>query len=328
MWNFMSNNPNNFVQSYEEGIARVKKGGYAYLVESITNEYARAIDCELMQIGGLLDTKGYGIGTPAGSPWREKISNAILQLQENGELQELYSKWWIKENLNRCERQEKSLSKTESASELSLASVGGVFAVLALGMCLAFIVAILEFFWISTKPQTYANDPLSMKERMIRDWKFAACNTKARLHHSSKRRSLSISSRGRDYEETLKQLREANRMLNEERPAETDSDKVVLAPRKKNVEFPNSLNGSGSYERGHKTLSYNFTSRSSELINDTGSFDEIYNYDTQNGSGSNQKRVRMKKLRRNRTNGTSQNGNGISNTNTFDLNVGRQFYEI
>ena len=92
MWNFMSNNPNNFVQSYEEGIERVKRGGYAYLVESITNEYARAIDCELMQIGGLLDTKGYGIGTPAGSPWREKISNAILQLQENGELQELYSK--------------------------------------------------------------------------------------------------------------------------------------------------------------------------------------------------------------------------------------------
>lgn len=320
MWNFMSNNPNNFVQSYEDGIARVKKGGYAYLVESITNEYARAIDCELMQIGGLLDTKGYGIGTPAGSPWREKISNAILQLQENGELQELYSKWWIKENLNRCEQREKSLSKTETASELSLASVGGVFAVLALGMCLAFIVAICEFFWISTKPQTYANDPLSMKERMIRDWKFAACNTKARLHQSSKRRSLSVSSRGRDYEETLKQLREANRMLNEER-AETDSDRVAV-PRKKNVDFPNELGGSGSYERGHKTLSYNFTSHSSELINDTGSFDDIYSYSTQNGLRSNQKRSRMKKLRKTR------NTSGIGNANTLDLSVRRQLYEI
>ena len=57
MWNFMSNNPEHFVRSTEEGIMRIKRGGYAYLVESITNEYARARDCDLMQVGGLLDTK-------------------------------------------------------------------------------------------------------------------------------------------------------------------------------------------------------------------------------------------------------------------------------
>ena len=61
--------------------------------------------------------KGYGIGTPTGSPWREKISNAILQLQENGELQELYSKWWVHSNLNMCDRREKNDNKVESASE-------------------------------------------------------------------------------------------------------------------------------------------------------------------------------------------------------------------
>lgn len=60
MWNFMSNNPEQFVASTEEGINRIKNGGYAYLVESITNEYARARDCDLMQVGGLLDTKGFG----------------------------------------------------------------------------------------------------------------------------------------------------------------------------------------------------------------------------------------------------------------------------
>ena len=38
---------------------------------------------------------------------------------------------------------------------------------------------------------------------MIRDWKFAACNTKARLHHSSNRRSLSVNSRRRTYEGRL-----------------------------------------------------------------------------------------------------------------------------
>jgi hypothetical protein len=66
MWNFMSSNSDVFVKSTEEGIERVKKGGYAYLVESTTNEYVRQRDCELMQVGGLIDTKGYGIGTPTG----------------------------------------------------------------------------------------------------------------------------------------------------------------------------------------------------------------------------------------------------------------------
>jgi hypothetical protein len=58
MWSFMSTNPDVFVKSTNEGINRVKKGGYAYLLESTTNEYNRQRDCELIQIGGLLDTKG------------------------------------------------------------------------------------------------------------------------------------------------------------------------------------------------------------------------------------------------------------------------------
>lgn len=67
MWNFMNSDQSNFVQSTEEGIDKIKKSNYAYLVESITNEYVRQRDCELMQVGGLLDTKGYGIGTPTGN---------------------------------------------------------------------------------------------------------------------------------------------------------------------------------------------------------------------------------------------------------------------
>ena len=62
----MRSNPEVFVKSTEEGIKKVKQGGYAYLLESITNDYLRQRDCELMQVGGLLDSKGYGIGTPTG----------------------------------------------------------------------------------------------------------------------------------------------------------------------------------------------------------------------------------------------------------------------
>lgn len=73
MWNFMhSKQPSVFVKSTEEGIARVLNSNYAYLLESTMNEYYRQRNCNLTQIGGLLDTKGYGIGMPLGE-WGVRI---------------------------------------------------------------------------------------------------------------------------------------------------------------------------------------------------------------------------------------------------------------
>lgn len=67
MWNYMnSKQPSVFVKSTEEGIARVLNSRYAFLLESTMNEYHRRLNCNLTQIGGLLDTKGYGIGMPLG----------------------------------------------------------------------------------------------------------------------------------------------------------------------------------------------------------------------------------------------------------------------
>lgn len=60
MWNQMTYDPKVFVGSVEEGIEKVKKEDFAFFLESTTNEYTRERDCELIQIGGLLDTKAYG----------------------------------------------------------------------------------------------------------------------------------------------------------------------------------------------------------------------------------------------------------------------------
>lgn len=74
MWNFMhSKQPSVFVKSTEEGIARVLNSNYAYLLESTMNEYYRQRNCNLTQIGGLLDTKGYGIGMPLGEERHGRI---------------------------------------------------------------------------------------------------------------------------------------------------------------------------------------------------------------------------------------------------------------
>lgn len=89
-----SNLPTVFVNSSKEGIARVKTGNYAYLMESSMLEFHMSNDCELTTVGGLLDSKGYGIALPKGSPLRNLFSQAILKLQENTILESLKNKWW------------------------------------------------------------------------------------------------------------------------------------------------------------------------------------------------------------------------------------------
>ena len=112
-------------------------------MESTSIEFVVERECELYQVGSLLDSKGYGIATPSDSPYRSLISDAILKLQEEGKLHLLKEKWW---SGNRCEN--KNIKKVAvAANELGLANVGGVFVVLAAGSCIAVIICLCEFVW-------------------------------------------------------------------------------------------------------------------------------------------------------------------------------------
>jgi len=66
-----------FVDSTEKGIEMVKQGQYAFLLESRMLEYIIQRSCDLTQVGGLLDSKGYGIGTPRGSVWPFQLNLLI-----------------------------------------------------------------------------------------------------------------------------------------------------------------------------------------------------------------------------------------------------------
>ena len=64
MWTAMeSARPSVFTKSNDEGRDRVLKGKrmYAFIMESTPIEFITERYCELQQIGGLLDSKGYGI---------------------------------------------------------------------------------------------------------------------------------------------------------------------------------------------------------------------------------------------------------------------------
>ncbi|XP_043939770.1 glutamate receptor ionotropic, kainate 3 [Protopterus annectens] len=139
MWAFMSSRPSALVKNNEEGIQRVLSADYALLMESTTVEYITQRNCNLTQIGGVIDSKAYGIGTPIGSPYRDRITFAILQLQEEGKLQILKYKWWQGSG---CTDEEK-----KDATALGIQNIGGVFVVLAGGLVLSVFVAVAEFIY-------------------------------------------------------------------------------------------------------------------------------------------------------------------------------------
>uniref|UniRef100_A0A3B5BI53 Glutamate receptor n=1 Tax=Stegastes partitus TaxID=144197 RepID=A0A3B5BI53_9TELE len=182
MWNYMnSKQPSVFVKSTEEGIARVLNSKYAFLMESTMNEYHRGLNCNLTKIGGLLDTKGYGIGMPLGSPFRDEITLAILQLQENNRLEILKRRWW---EGGQCPKEE-----DHRAKGLGMENIGGIFVVLICGLIIAVFVAIMEFVW-STR-RSAETDEVSVCQEMITEFRNAvSCKKSSRMR---RRRTLSSS---------------------------------------------------------------------------------------------------------------------------------------
>uniref|UniRef100_A0A8C4DXG9 Glutamate receptor n=1 Tax=Dicentrarchus labrax TaxID=13489 RepID=A0A8C4DXG9_DICLA len=149
MWSYMrSADPTVFVKNTNEGVIRVRKskGKYAYLLESSMNEYIeQRKPCDTMKVGGNLDSKGYGVATPKGSPLRIPVNLAVLKLNEQAVLDKLKNKWWY----DKGECGHKDSGRKDKTSALSLSNVAGVFYILIGGLGLAMLVALVEFCYKS-----------------------------------------------------------------------------------------------------------------------------------------------------------------------------------
>uniref|UniRef100_A0A8C6UIU9 Glutamate ionotropic receptor AMPA type subunit 1 n=1 Tax=Neogobius melanostomus TaxID=47308 RepID=A0A8C6UIU9_9GOBI len=149
MWSYMrSTEPSVFVKNTPEGVLRVRKskGKYAYLLESSMNEYIeQRKPCDTMKVGGNLDSKGYGVATPKGSPLRNPVNLAVLKLNEQGLLDKLKNRWWY----DKGECGVGGGDAKDKTSALSLSNVAGVFYILIGGLGLAMMVALVEFCYKS-----------------------------------------------------------------------------------------------------------------------------------------------------------------------------------
>ncbi|XP_077596090.1 glutamate receptor 1-like [Stigmatopora nigra] len=149
MWSYMRGaDPTVFVKNTDEGVSRVRKskGKYAYLLESSMNEYIeQRAPCDTIKVGGNLDSKGYGVATPKGSPLRIPVNLAVLKLNEQAILDKLKNKWWY--DKGQCGH--KDAGRKDKTSALSLSNVAGIFYILIGGLGLAMMVALLDFCYKS-----------------------------------------------------------------------------------------------------------------------------------------------------------------------------------
>ncbi|XP_068232911.1 glutamate receptor 1-like [Palaemon carinicauda] len=158
MWEFMSARPHVFVSSYQEGIQRVREsnGKYAFLMESGKNDYINEqLPCDTMKIGQDLNSNGYGVATPIGSPLRERLNLAILSLKENGDLARIKNKWWFEKT--QCERDKPDIE----SRALTLNNMAGIFYIVAGGLAVSLMVALLEFCYKSKVDASRAKLSLS-----------------------------------------------------------------------------------------------------------------------------------------------------------------------
>lgn len=116
MYNYMSQHPELLTKDNTQGLDWAKTKNYAFLMESSSIEYIIERHCDVVQIGDLLDQKGYGIAMKKGSfefnetlitplnliikldcsdaYFRNALSEGVLQLQEQGRLAVLKIRWW------------------------------------------------------------------------------------------------------------------------------------------------------------------------------------------------------------------------------------------
>ncbi|XP_068617321.1 glutamate receptor ionotropic, kainate 2-like [Battus philenor] len=170
MYQYMDDHPELMTATNDEGLLRVKseKENYAFLMESTSIEYMVERNCDVAQVGGLLDNKGYGIAMKKDSPYRQPMSESILQLQEEGKLTRMKDKWWKeKRGGGACADDDAS---SGDAQPLVLANVGGVFIVLVAGSAMAVVCAFVEMIfdvWIISH-----RNKVSFKDELIAELKF------------------------------------------------------------------------------------------------------------------------------------------------------------
>uniref|UniRef100_A0A671UIZ0 Glutamate receptor n=1 Tax=Sparus aurata TaxID=8175 RepID=A0A671UIZ0_SPAAU len=140
----------NNVEESKEGIRKVKYGRFGFVWDAAVLEYVanNDEDCSFYTVSNTAPDRGYGIAMQHGSPYRDIFSQRILELQQNGDMDILKLKWWPKDSP--CDLYG-SVQTRQRGSALDIHSFAGVFCVLAAGVVLSCLIAMVESWWSRRK---------------------------------------------------------------------------------------------------------------------------------------------------------------------------------
>ena len=84
-----------FTDTNEQGIDRVRRDKYAYVLPSTIGEYITLrYPCDLVTVDRFLMSRGYALAVQHDSPLKQRLDRGIKGLQKSGYLTRLYRRWW------------------------------------------------------------------------------------------------------------------------------------------------------------------------------------------------------------------------------------------
>ncbi|XP_076267436.1 glutamate receptor ionotropic, kainate 3-like [Rhynchophorus ferrugineus] len=141
---YMREHPEDMPNDNKVGVTMAEEMRYAFFMESTTIEYTIQRHCGLTIVGDRLDEKGYGIALKKDSPYRTRLSLAILKLQTSGEIEKIRKKWWEeRKGGGQCT----GAADDPSATPLDLQNVEGIFYVTIFGTVLGMVLVLFEFIF-------------------------------------------------------------------------------------------------------------------------------------------------------------------------------------
>ncbi|XP_055858527.1 ionotropic receptor 25a [Episyrphus balteatus] len=130
----------------EEAVTRVRNStaatGFAFLGDATDIRYLVMTNCDLQVVGEEFSRKPYAIAVQQGSHLKDQFNNAILTLLNKRQLEKLKEKWWKNDEIQaKCEKPE------DQSDGISIQNIGGVFIVIFVGIGMACITLVFEYWW-------------------------------------------------------------------------------------------------------------------------------------------------------------------------------------
>ncbi|XP_003743738.1 ionotropic receptor 25a [Galendromus occidentalis] len=153
----------NLPESFEAGVQRVKDSltseGFAFIADATQIKYATMTNCDLTQIGSEFSRKPLALAVQQNSPLRDQLSSAILKLLNQRRLESLKETWW-----NQNSEKKECDEEGKNNDGISIKNIGGVFIVIFIGVVMACITLVFEYFWYKNKKPR--SKVVSVKEHM------------------------------------------------------------------------------------------------------------------------------------------------------------------